>query len=74
MIKQCCSPTFLEVPSFVPSSFDVIFKSYFSPCTNVYSPTLLLLRGIMLNTCLCINALVQDQNKYVCEQTIDNFG
>jgi hypothetical protein len=28
----------------------------------------------VLNACPCINALVQDEGKYVCEQTIDNFG
>jgi hypothetical protein len=43
MIKHCCFPTFLEVPSFVALSLDVIFKSNFSPCTNVRSPKLLLL-------------------------------
>jgi hypothetical protein len=73
MIKHFCFPTFLEVPSFVPLSFDVIFKSNFSPCTNVFSPTLLLL-GWVLNTCIRINALGQDQGKYVCKQTIDNYG
>ncbi len=39
MIKHCFFPTFLEVPSFVPLSFDVILKFKFSPCTNVCSPT-----------------------------------
>jgi hypothetical protein len=42
MIKHCCCPTCLEVPSFVPLRFDVIFKSNFSPCTNVCKPRLLL--------------------------------
>jgi hypothetical protein len=74
MIKHCCFPTFLEVPSFVPLTFDVIFKSNFSQCINVCSPTLLLLWGWALNSYLCINALVQDQSKYGCEQTIDNSG
>jgi len=74
MIKHNYFPTFLEVPSFVPLSFDVIFRFGFSPRTNVCNPTLLLLWKIVLNTCLCINALVQDQDKYVCEQIISNFG
>jgi hypothetical protein len=39
MIKHCHFPTFFEVPSFVPLSCDTIFKSNFSPCTNVCSPT-----------------------------------
>jgi hypothetical protein len=30
--------------------------------------------GGMLNACLCINALIQDEGKYACEQTIDNYG
>ncbi len=74
MIKHCCFPTFFEVPSFVPLSFDVILKSNFSPCIIVCSPTLLLLYGSALNECFPINALVQDQRKYACEQTIDNYG
>jgi hypothetical protein len=74
MIKHCCFPTFLEVPSFVPLSFDVIFRYYFSPCTDVCNPTLLLLWGMALNACLRINALVQNQGMYACEQTIDNYG
>ncbi len=37
-------------------------------------PNILLLWGWALNVCLCINALVQDQGMYVCEQTIDNYG
>ncbi len=74
LIKHCYFPTFLEVPSFISLNSDVIFKSNFSPCTNVYSPTLLLLWGWALNACLCINALVQDQGKYASEQTIDNYG
>jgi hypothetical protein len=72
MIKHCCFPTFLEVPSFVPLSSNVIFRFNFSPCINVCSPTLLLLWGWVLNSYLCINALVQDQGTYGCEQTIDN--
>jgi hypothetical protein len=74
MIKHCCFPRFLEVSSFVPLSFDVMFKFNFSPCTNVCHPTLLLLWGWSLNACLCTNALVQDQGKYAYEQTIDNYG
>jgi hypothetical protein len=74
LIKHCCFPTFLEVPSFVSLNSDVVFKFNFSPCINVCSPTLLLLWGWALNACLCINALVQDQGKYVSEQTIDNYG
>jgi hypothetical protein len=63
------------VPIFVPLSFDVNFKFNFSPCTNVCSPTLLLLWGWVLNACIQgINALFQDQNKYAYEQTIDNYG
>ncbi len=27
-----------------------------------------------LNACLCINALIQNQGKYACEKTIDNYG
>jgi hypothetical protein len=34
----------------------------------------LLLYGSALNECFPINALVQDQRKYACEQTIDNYG
>jgi hypothetical protein len=30
--------------------------------------------GATLNACLHINALVQDQGTYACEQTIDNYG
>jgi hypothetical protein len=67
-------PTFLELPSFVPLSFDVIFSFDFSPCINVCSPTLLLLWGWVLNVPFYINALVQDQGMYGCEQTINNFG
>jgi len=67
MIKHCCLPTFLEVPSFVPLSFDVIFMFDFSPCISVCNPTLLLLWGIALNACLHINALVQDQGRYAYE-------
>jgi hypothetical protein len=74
MIKHCCFPTFLEVSSFVPLSFDVMFKSNFSPCTNVCFPTLLLLWGWPLNACLRTNALVQDQGKYAYEQIVDNYG
>jgi hypothetical protein len=59
---------------FVPLSFDVIFRSDFTPCINVWSPSLLLLWGWVLNACLYINALAQDQSKYAYEQTIDNFG
>ncbi len=74
MIKHYCFPAFLEVPSFVPLSYDVIFRSDFSPCINVCSPTLLLLWGVVLSACLHINALVQDQSMHACEQTIDNYG
>jgi hypothetical protein len=28
----------------------------------------------VLNACLSINALVKDQGRYACEQTIDNYG
>jgi hypothetical protein len=74
MIKHYYFLAFLEVPSFVPLKYDVIFRSDFSPCINVCSPTLLILWGMVLNACLHINALVQDQGRYVCEQTIDNYG
>ncbi len=74
MIKNCCFRTFLEVPNFVAFSSDVNFNSNFSPWINVCSPTLLLLWGWVLNVHLYINALVQDQGRYGCEQTIDNFG
>jgi len=74
MIKDYCFPTFIQVPSFFPLSYNVIFKFDFSPCTNVCSPTLLLLWGMALNACLHINALVQDQSTYACEQTIDDYG
>jgi hypothetical protein len=67
MIKHCCLPTFLEVPSFVPLSFDIVFRFDFSPCTSVCNPTLLLLWGMALNACFYINALVQDQGRYACE-------
>jgi hypothetical protein len=73
MTKHCCFPIFLEVKKFIPLSFDVILKFDFSPRTNVCNPTLLLLWGWVLNACLHINALVQDQNRYACEQTIDNY-
>jgi hypothetical protein len=58
MTKHCCFPIFLEVKSFTPLNFDVIFRFNFSPCTNVCSPTLLLLWGWALNACLRLNALV----------------
>jgi hypothetical protein len=67
MIKHCCFPTFLEVPSFLPLRFDLIFRSNSSPCTNVCNPTLLLLWVMALNACFRINALVQDQGRYACE-------
>jgi hypothetical protein len=35
---------------------------------------LLLLWGWVLNACFCINALVQDQGRCACEQTIHNYG
>jgi hypothetical protein len=74
MTKCYCFPIFLEENVFTPLSFDVNFKSNFSQCTNVCSPTLLLLWGWALNACLHINVIVQDQVKYPCEQTIDNYG
>jgi len=46
MIKHCCFPTFLEVPSFVPLKFDVIFKSNFSPCINVCNPIVVMGVGV----------------------------
>jgi hypothetical protein len=58
MTKHCCFPIFLEVKSFTPFKFDVIFKNDFLPCTNVCNPTSLLLWGWTLNACLCLHALV----------------
>jgi len=74
MIKHYCFPTFIQVLSFVPLSYNVIFKFDFSPRTNVCNPTSLLSWGMALNACLHINALVQDQSMYACEQTIDDYG
>jgi len=71
MTKNCCFPIFLEEKSFIPLSFNVIFEFDFSPCINLCSPTLLLW-GWVLNACFHINALIQNQCKYACEQTIHN--
>jgi len=46
MIKHCCFPTFLEVPSFVPLNFDVIFRSDFSPCTKCMQPNIVVVMGM----------------------------
>jgi hypothetical protein len=71
MIKHCCFLTFLELSSFVPLSSDVILKSDLSPCTK---PNIFLLWGWALNAYLHINELIQNQGRYVCEETIDNYG
>jgi hypothetical protein len=39
----------------------------------MYVAQLFDIMGWALNACLRINALVQDQGKYVCEQTIENY-
>ncbi len=73
MIKHCCFPTFLEVPSFVPLNSDVIFRFDFSPCINVCNPTLLLLWGWVLNACFHIKC-ISSRWKQVCLWTNHNYG
>jgi hypothetical protein len=45
MIKHSCFSTFLEVPSFVPLSSNVIFRSDFSTCT-MYLAYLFAIMGV----------------------------